>query len=277
MIVLASIKVVCPAKINTFLSVGPPDRRKYHPLRTIFQAVGLCDTLWMSPASEFSFEIVGAELPAENTVSKTLRMAGEIAAIPPLRIRLEKQIPMQSGLGGGSSNAAGVLRGLCAMGLMKPNSEMASVASVIGADVPFFLVGGRARGEGYGDRLTALPDPKPYWLVVAKPEIGIPTAEAYWHLDGVDRDWQAFPQEDLLYNDFEQVAPGECLDVIEHLRVHGATDAGLSGSGSAVFGRFETSESAQRAADRLNGEFVGQAWVVSTLSRSQSLVVENGP
>lgn len=270
---IAPIKVICPAKINTFLSVGPPDRRNYHPIRTLFQAIDLWDTLWMSPATEAVIEIEGADLPTENTITKTLRLAGEIAAIPPLKLRLEKRIPMQSGLGGGSSNAAGVLRGLCAMGLMKPNSEMFSVASVIGADVPFFLVGGKARGEGYGDQLTALPDEAPYWLVVAKPNAGMSTAQAYGNLDKTERIWLDFPDQDKLHNDFESVAARECANLKEQLLSLGATDAGLSGSGSAVFGRFSSEQNAREAQSRLMATFSGQSWAVSTLTRSASLAI----
>ncbi len=257
--------VRCPAKINTFLAVGKLDRRKYHPLRTVFQAVGLFDDLEVEIASEDSFES-SVPLPERNTVTKARRLLGEVAEVPPLRIRLEKRIPSEAGFGGGSSDAAGLIRAVIALtGRPIPEKELGFVAAAVGADVPFFLVGGRARAEGYGEILTPLPDEPEEWLVLAKPEIGGSTPEMFGRLDQLDFEWREFP-EDLreTYNDFERVAPCECLDLIELLRLRGANRAGLSGSGSGVFGFFDTQEAAQRCATGIDVE----TWVVPTLARA---------
>ena len=243
--------IECRAKINTFLAVGPPDDRGWHPLRTVFQEIALADTLFVeeAPADKVSFSLDG--IPAENTVTKALRLLREHVAVPPLRIHVEKRIPAESGLGGGSSDAAGVLR---EFGKGLPTEILGEVALGVGADVPFFLLGGRARAEGYGERVTPLPRLPQRWLVLARPEEGCPTAAMFRQLDAKPREFRDFPTEDTLYNDFERVAPCASLDLIERLLVYGADDAALTGSGSVVFGRFRDRWSAEGAFARISRE-----------------------
>jgi 4-diphosphocytidyl-2-C-methyl-D-erythritol kinase len=242
--------------LNLFLSVGPVDHRGYHPLRTIFQAISLYDTLEIEPARELSFECDDPEVPAENTVVKAARLMMEVADFPPVHIRLTKRIPSQAGLGGGSSDAAGVMR--AAKQLMQaslPDYERRAIAKSVGADVPFFLVGGRAKAEGYGEKLTPLPSPQPVeWYVIAQPEDRCSTGETFAKLDALSYEWIDFPSEDILYNDFERVAPAGSLRLIERLRELGARDAGLTGSGSAVFGRFRSEAECRIAEERLRSE-----------------------
>jgi 4-diphosphocytidyl-2-C-methyl-D-erythritol kinase len=272
------VRVECPAKLNLFLAVGPPDARAYHPIRSIFQAIDLSDTLHIEKADETRITCDWPDLPAENTVSKALRFVAELMNVPPLRIHIEKRIPVQAGLGGGSSNAAGFLRAIDLF-LEAPLREhdRFSIAAAVGADVPFFLVGGRAKAEGYGEKLTPLPDPPTEWYVVAKPDVGCDTGLMYRRLDGQAYEWRDFPGlPDPLqpYNDFERVAPCECLELIERLQVHGATAAGLSGSGSAVYGRFLSCEAAEQGRERLLDESRAAAWVARSLARAESLAVE---
>ena len=146
------VKVLCPAKINLFLSVGKLDHRGYHPIRTIFQAISLYDTLTITVADSLSFTCDSQDVPSENTVTKAARLMQEIADYPPVAIHLEKCIPTQSGMGGGSSDAAGVIQSASQfMSMRLSDHERKAIAKSIGADVPFFLVGGRAKGEGYGE------------------------------------------------------------------------------------------------------------------------------
>lgn len=253
---MSKVIVQCPAKINLFLAVGPVDHRNYHPIRTIFQAVSVYDTLTIEPASQLSFSTNDPTIPEENTVTKAARLLMEVADFPKVAIHLEKRIPSESGLGGGSSDAAGVIR--AARKLMKmrlSDSEHKAITMAIGADVPFFLVGGRAKGEGYGQVLTKMSDPDPVeHYVLAKHSVSCSTPGMYRSLDDKQYDFVDFPAGDTLYNDFERVAPCESLELIERLQVFGAKDAGLSGSGSAVFGRFTDEASAQRAAEALSKE-----------------------
>src|SRR5205823_4324849 len=103
--------ILCPAKINEFLSVGPRDERGYHPIRTIFQAISVFDELTITGAEENSFTC-NIELAERNTVTKALSLVKEFVDVPPLAITLKKVIPTGAGLGGGSSNAAGLLRSI---------------------------------------------------------------------------------------------------------------------------------------------------------------------
>lgn len=272
-----TVTVRCPAKVNLFLAVGPPDARGYHPLRTVFQAIGLYDELEISREGQgVSFECDWPGMPEENTVTKAVRLISELYDLAPLRIRLTKRVPVQAGLGGGSSDAAGLLRGIRrVLPVQLPEGFEQDVATAVGADVPFFLVGGCARAEGYGERLTALDAHLEGWVAVMCPPLGVSTAQAYRDLDTkrfVWRDWPENPLEPRsFYNDFERVAPCECLDLIERLESHGAQRALLCGSGSAVFGLFDRREDAERAAEAVKHETEAEAWIAPTLSRAESL------
>ncbi len=268
------IRARCPAKVNLFLAVGPKDARGYHPLRTVFQAIGLYDEVTLAESSlPTTIECDWPGLPPQNTLTKALRLAGEYVTLPSFRIELSKRIPSESGLGGGSSDAAGLLRALQRFtGGALTDRAAHEIAAAVGADVPFFLVGGRARGEGYGERLTPLPDPAAQWLVVARPDVGVSTPEAYRLLDGEPREWAPFAEgEPVLANDFERVAPQACLDVLDRLREVGAEGALLAGSGSACFGVFGTEGLARAASQQLKSDPTLRTWVAPTLTREESL------
>ena len=261
------VKVRCPAKTNEFLLVGPKDARGYHPLRTTFQAVSLFDELTITAASADTF-VSEPDLPERNTVTRAWDLLKEYAQVPPLEVVLQKGIPSQSGLGGGSSDAAGFLQGVLPFLPYKPKeSDLFEIARAVGADVSFFLAGGRARGEGYGDLLTPLSDLPTRHLVIAQPEgVGCSTAEMYGKLDlhprSLDREEAG--------NDFEAVAPAECLELIVRLRELGAQTSALTGSGSAVFAYFGSEMLAEDARKQLGDDT--WAVVARTLARDESLV-----
>lgn len=247
-------------------------------MRTLFQTLALRDDLVLTERGSggVEIEVVGAELPVENTLTKTLRLVRELVDLPPLHVHLTKRIPSQAGLGGGSSDAAGLLRGLTALGYALPWDQAEAVAVAVGADVPFFLVGGLARGEGYGERLTPLPDPPTEAMVVVLPDARVSTPEAYAALDRLpNRPWAPFPEGSHWnpYNDFERVAPCVCGDVAERLQGFGASSALLSGSGSSVFGVFSEPERAEEAAIRARQEHLGEVWLTTTLGRADALAV----
>lgn len=266
------LTVRCPAKVNLFLAVGPPDERGWHPLRTIFQAISLADELTVQTSAVDQVISSWHDLPVENTLTRTITELRKHIYFPRIKVTLKKQIPAQSGLGGGSSDAAGLLRAIDHMlqGALDPTLAR-KVALKVGADVPFFLVGGRAKAEGYGEQLTPLDDAEPRHLVVVQPDEGVSTVEAYRRLDSAEREWQEFPTADCLYNDFERVAPCVCGELAERLQIHGADDALLSGSGSAVFGRFPSEKKAQAAAEKMKAEGWSKVWTCRTLSREESL------
>ncbi|MBX3113110.1 MAG: 4-(cytidine 5'-diphospho)-2-C-methyl-D-erythritol kinase [Fimbriimonadaceae bacterium] len=268
-------RTICPAKINSFLAVDPPDHSGYHPIRSIFRAISLADELSIQDSHSGKDEIIcnWGDLPANNTLTKTLRFLRELLPIAPLRIELTKNIPSEAGLGGGSSDAAGLLR---ALGTVAPHivteQYRREVAFAVGADVTFFLTGGTAKAEGYGQFIESLADSDIWHLLLVKPEEGISTPQAYKELDSTDRPRKEFPMElGELYNDFERVAPCICGEISERLQVHGAKGALLSGSGSAVFGVFETEALAQQAEKHIKSEKLGATYVARTLTREESL------
>lgn len=263
------VTVRCPAKVNTFLTVDRPDAHGYHPIRTILQAIGLYDELTIDDEGEPGFFCDSPDVPAENTVTKALRLVSEFVVHRPLRIELTKKIPSEAGMGGGSSDAAGLLRVINKF-LPAPMEKpmLLDVALAIGMDTPFFLIGGRARGEHYGEVLSPLPDGDPEWLVLAKPAVGMASGPAYRALDEKAFPFLEFPEGDDWHNDFERVAPCECLELIERLQVLGCDRAVLTGSGSAVIGRASDEADAERIADRLDAHWVE---VARTLTRAESL------
>lgn len=268
------VRTLCPAKVNLFLSVGPIDGRGYHPIRTVFQAVSLFDELVLEPSDDGDRVVCDWDgLPEENTVSRVLRLLREIAPVPPLRVGLRKRIPAQAGLGGGSSDAAGVLR--CAPRFSPvpvPARELFEVARAVGADVPFFLTGGRARAEGYGELLQPMPDPPERPILVVLPPCGVSTREAYRLLDCRPRALAPWPEAELGSNDFEEVAPLDCAAAKSALLAAGAEGALLCGSGSAVFGVFRSREGRDRARALLESAYTGwRCWTAHFLSRAASL------
>jgi len=254
------IEVPCPAKINPFLAVGPPDANGYHPIRTVLQAVSLFDTLILDDEAEPGFFCDDPELPNENTVTKAMRLVGELSVVPAMRVELIKRIPSEAGLGGGSSDAGGYLRTINRF-LAAPiaQSHLQDMAVAIGMDTPFFLIGGRARGDHYGEMITPLEDLPEQWYVIAKPKVGSASGSAYRALDALEYPFRDYSEAvDELYNDFERVAPCESLDLIEQLRSRGCRNAGLTGSGSAVFGLADDESQAKAISSGIANSFVAQ-------------------
>jgi 4-diphosphocytidyl-2-C-methyl-D-erythritol kinase len=263
---LKSIIQLCPAKVNEFLTIGRRDGRGYHPLRTTFQAIALYDELEVQISEQDSFEADMA-LPERNTVTRAWTLMREYTHLPPLSTKLRKRIPAEAGLGGGSSDAAGFLKAANRLALHPVKAgDLREIALAIGADVPFFLDGPRARGEGYGEILISLPPLPETWVVLAKPSIGCPTAEMYERLDQIEepfREWEDL----LLYNAFERVAPSACLALLDWLRRKGLR-AGLSGSGSAVFSFASSENEAERIREEVPSELASWTAVAPTLAEA---------
>jgi 4-diphosphocytidyl-2-C-methyl-D-erythritol kinase len=194
-----------------------------------------------------------------NLAFKALRLCSEIFEFQPLEISIQKNIPLQAGLGGGSSDAAATLRLLNRIsgGVLKPHLD--SIALACGSDVPFFLGASPcARAGGRGERLQPLEAPTPAYLAVVMPyAVQCSTAEAFAKLDALP-ERQVVRPEKVPYNDFERVAPVESLELIDRLASFGAEPVGLCGSGSAVYG---FSPEAGRLAEALSVE---GHWAVAT-------------
>ena len=262
------------AKVNLTLSVGEKRPDGYHEVETVMTGVGLHDTVTLyrnaGPWDKLECDPPVTERAGDNLCMKALRVFFEEFGPKKdfVTIRLEKTIPTQAGLGGGSSDAAAVLRALRTLYAPQMiDGQLEEMAARLGSDVPFFIRGGTALATGRGEKLAALPDMPPCWLVIVKPEESHSTAAMYAAIDNAPRrvsgdsravrEW--LEKGDLsaiaagLNNDFQQVLPeGSAVPaIVEALRQQGALNAQMSGSGSAVFGLFRCREDAETAAKAL--------------------------
>ena len=276
------------AKINLCLQVHGKRPDGYHELRTIFQVISLHDTLELSFSSRrgITLEIDDPALPNDSrnlvwraiaAIKKELRLSRGIHA------RLNKRIPVARGLGGGSSDAAAALLAMLKLtGRKIPLGKLTAIGSSLGADVPFFLFGGRAMGVSRGDEIYPLPDgPGRAVLVVSPHDIGVSTKDAYAWLDrrltnssSPHKLWSFCAlcwsrQDSGVSNDFEAAVFSRhprLRQIKRGLLQGGAAGAALAGSGSAVFGVFRNPAQARRAARRFPKD---QVFVTRTLSREE--------
>lgn len=260
-----------PAKVNLTLIVGARRDDGYHDVSTVMQTVGLYDTLTLTGGSGLTMTCTDPDLPTDGS-NLVLRAAALFCQelhlpVPGLHLHLQKRIPSQAGLGGGSSDAAAVLRAMRTLYAPEvSDAELERMAAALGSDVPFFIRGGTALATGRGERLTPLPRLADGWFVVAKPPEGFSTPAMYRRLDELppqppqpDGMTAALDAGELravaaaLCNSFERaVPPDSAVWVIrEALRAQGALAAMLSGSGSAVFGLFDTETAACAAVEAL--------------------------
>jgi len=289
----ASIRLRCYAKINLGLRVLGLRPDRYHELRTVFQTVSLFDTLEMRRARgrgiDFRCDIPEIAGPENLVVRAAAAMVAELKLAGRIHIKLRKRIPMGAGLGGGSSDAAAALRGVAALAGRSPApARMLEIAAELGADVPFFLLGGTALGLGRGTEVYELPDSKRDWLVLAYPGVHVSTSQAYAQLDA--RSALTEPQETnkiytfcasswdrrgvLPVNDFEPVVFASYPQIArlkKWLAAEGASPALMSGSGSAVYGFCGSREKAARVAKRMAARFPEcRVWVLRTVKKSET-------
>src|SRR5947209_12791771 len=182
-----SLKLPAFAKINLGLRVLGKREDSYHELRTIFQTISLHDTIEFTNDPRIVLSCDDRSLPTgpENLVCRAAEALQErFAPKKGARIRLEKRIPAQAGLGGGASDAAVTLLALTHLWNLEANrNDLLDVASSLGADVPFFLFGGTARGTGIGNKVTPLPDTDEQCVLILKPNTNISPARAFQYLD----------------------------------------------------------------------------------------------
>jgi 4-diphosphocytidyl-2-C-methyl-D-erythritol kinase len=282
-----SVRLPAFAKINLRLHVLGKRPDGYHELRTVFQAISLHDTLTLSFASsgKITLETTDPELPTgtDNLVCRALSaIRSEIGFRDGIHAKLEKRIPVARGLGGGSSDAAAALIGAMRLtGNKLPLEKLTEIAAGLGADVPFFLFGGRAVAVNRGDEIYPLPDAPKRTIVVVSPKgIGVSTKDAYqWVSQELTNRVKApsiwgfcalcWSRSMALSNDFEKPVfdrHPRLGEIRAGLLKRGAADAALAGSGSAVFGVFQNPAQARRAARAFPEDSV---FVVETLSREK--------
>lgn len=261
-----SVTVNAPAKINLVLDVVGRRDDGYHLLETVFQTVDWYDRITVELAD--TIQVLcdgGAPQDESNTAYRAAALFREFTGRrEEYRITVEKHIPMQAGLAGGSADAAGVLVALDRLtGTDLSLDELCKLGAGIGADVPFCIRGGTALGTGTGTDLQPLPPFDRGYFVIVKPQGGVSTPEAYRRVDTAPNlfhpsahafcealqngDWDAMAGH--IGNSFEQaLALPDCLAARDRLLKNGATAACMSGSGSAVFGLFESCDPADACA-----------------------------
>jgi len=281
--------IEAPCKINLHLGVGKKRDDGFHSIESIFAALAFSDTLrlefggldgeirlftnWETPAEEIPDE--------KNLIIRAISLFREQTGIKKgLIVRLDKRIPLGSGLGGGSSDAATALLALNLLsGTALSMQSLTEMAAVLGSDVPFFLTGGAAFVNGRGETVEPVKSPDQLCVVLVKPPFKSDTALAYRLLDrlreqGDIQEKGTIHKEDLLralegdsekwpfFNDFLPIFlckkhsefASIYRGILESLRGLGASFASLSGSGSCCFGIFRAKEAAQKAAERFRKE-----------------------
>jgi len=283
------------AKINLSLSVLGKRSDGYHEIRTVFQTIGLHDRLSFALTAEphivLSCDDRSVASGAENIVCRAAAALQQRFGLPQgAYIRLEKKIPTEAGLGGGSSDAAVTLIALAYLWNKSATlDDLMKVATGLGADVSFFLKGGAALGTGIGSDLTELPETADRYLLVIKPNAGISTAAAYKALNARSlttaeaktilssshrNEFFDNLDSDVLQNDFEAAIFGlepEIRRAKTALVKAGARAALLAGSGAAVFGVFDSRDAQERAIQVIELEAGWRVFPCKTVGRSHYL------
>lgn len=285
------------AKINLTLRILGRRPDGYHEVRTQLQTISLHDDLGFATRSDgvFSLSCDDSELPTDegNLIVRAARvLQNRFQVKSGASITLTKRIPIKAGLGGGSSNAAIALIGLARLWNLKLSpADLNDLGASLGADVPFFFLGGRALGMGRGSELRPLPEIQKTCLLIVSPNATVSTAEAYAALSApaltypqtesilavsqskvISYDSDQWDLNDDLANDFEPVIfdrEPEIARAKKALLNAGARGALLAGSGSSVFGIFDDVAAQQRAAGLIQAEVGWRLSPCVTVSRAE--------
>lgn len=278
------------AKVNLDLRVLGLRPDGFHELRTVFQTIELHDTLTVvHRPGPFLLQCRTSGVPLDDSnlawkaAAALWHALGRSGDPCDTCVTIEKGIPMEAGLGGGSADAAATLQALARLWGGAPVTLLREVAGGIGADVAFFLSGGTALGLGRGEEIYPLVDLPPLSIVIARPPFGVSTAEAYGWYDedraaGLKdpRELQILPvpwptRAAQMINDLEPPVVRrhpEILPLKSALREAGALASAMSGSGSAVFGLFRSRAAAARVVKPLSRGGV-TAFLTRTLTRAE--------
>lgn len=279
------MKIQANAKINLTLDIIGKRPDGYHDLVMVMQSVGLHDDVEvnLNDSGKITVHSSSAALKDDesNIAYKAAKAFFAYSGIEGqgVDIAIEKNIPMEAGMAGGSADGAAVivaLNELCGTGL--PDEKLWEIGVTVGADVPFCITGGTMLAEGKGEILTKLPSladfaPPPV-ILLCKPEVGVSTGRAYAAVDNCDPDTlalfrpntdamkRALAEQNLLgvadhlENVFERVLPiDECDEIKRTMLAFGAFGARMTGSGTTVFGIFDSAEKAEQSAEFLKKTF----------------------
>ena len=273
-----TITVNCPAKINLSLDVLGKRDDGYHNLSMIMQELSLADVIHVSMSGNENKIDVSCSNPhvplgSDNIASRAAEMfLSEINKSCHVEIHIEKNIPMGAGLGGGSSDAAGVLKALNSLsGSPLSTESLCEIGAKLGADVPFFLYGGSMLAEGIGTVLSEAPALKGAFVLLAKPPFGVSTPFVYKNLrlteetnhpdtnavlsalDSGDLGALAKSAGNVLESVTASIHP-EIEDYKKIMMENGAVYSLMSGSGPTVFGVFEDRQKAESSAEILKNK-----------------------
>ncbi len=281
------MNVKAHAKLNLTLDILRKREDGYHDLQMVMQSISLCDELSVTPAAgEGAMTTNLSYLPADGRNLAQLAAAAFREATGlggPVDISIEKNIPVCAGMGGGSSDAAAVLRAMNELtGAGLTPAQLARIGEQVGSDVPYCVLGGTAMAEGRGELLRPLPPLPHCWVAVCKPTFLVSTPQLFGRVDVrkiVRRPdtaglVSALEAGDLIgvarrmYNVFEDVMEprrrGEIDSIKAALIDCGALGASMSGTGPTVFGLFEEQAQAEAACARL-GELYKQVFLSETV------------
>ncbi len=263
------IEELALAKLNLTLGILYKRQDGYHAIDTIMHTVSLFDRVYVEKSRTVEVTVTGMTLPPDNTMVRAAELYRQETGCG-ARIRCEKRIPAEAGLGGGSADAAAVLRGLQRLHRMCDDATLRRIALQVGADVPFCLVGGTCRCEGVGEILTPFAVPKKLHFVLCKPEKGVSTGALFRALPlprpRVDTfaAMAALAKDDLdtLAKSMQNVLEPPAIALVpeigalkQQLLDAGALAAQMSGSGSSVFGLFRTAQEADAALEKIDAPF----------------------
>lgn len=275
------------AKINIGLDVLRRRADGYHEVKMIMQTVDIYDNLILEKKPEAGIElhVDNSELPLDgnNLIYKAADLLFREKSITEgVKVTLTKRIPIAAGMAGGSADAAAALRGLNELFDMGySTTQLQELGVRLGADIPYCVVGGTMLSEGIGEVLTPLPAPPERFLVIAKPDINVSTGYVYGNLHAdrleyhpdIDGMIEAIKNGNMqgiterMGNVLETVTVREypvIEELKEALRMHGAENALMSGSGPTVFGIFESKEMAEHAAEAVRQRELARQIFVTT-------------
>ena len=270
---MTTIVLKSHAKVNLGLQIRDQRSDGFHTIHTLFQELDFHDTITLEKREsncEFSSNVDWLKNDTSNLCIKAWQKMVDIFGIGGIAIQLEKKIPAGGGLGGGSSNAATILKGLRQLyDLDVSDDELEKLGVELGADVPFFIRGGLQLGEGIGEILNHLKVKINGYFLLVIPDLHIDTAWAYDQVKNIlDRpkelvNFAGFIQKEsipfeLFENDFEAIVVPtypEIGEIKNSLRANGARYASLSGSGSTVFGIFDEEVDAKSAESQYSSQY----------------------
>jgi 4-diphosphocytidyl-2-C-methyl-D-erythritol kinase len=277
-----TVTVRAPAKINLHLGVGAPRSDGFHPLVTVYQAVGLCDDVTVAASAGWT---LGVSVPdwmdadvvpvtGDNIVDRAAQLLARHHGVDShAAVSVTKAIPVAGGMAGGSADAAAALVALDRLwGLETPDDDLLSLAAELGSDVPFALVGGTALGTGRGELVEPVPDPTTWWWVVVPSERGLSTPAVYRRFDELNPDAPAEPADaaatlealatgdpevlaGALHNDLQEAALDlrpDLADLLDLGQQSGALRGLLSGSGPTCLFLADDADAARAVAGRLS-------------------------